>query len=178
MPNKGSRMQGSVTLHQPLFTAQYRNPTLGKLSRSRPADTPVLLWSRYIHPPGTTSSTTPSVIIKLLHSTDNMSSIASAVTKTVTKTAASTAASATSTLRAKPQGGVLEGSNPTVWDSSNPIILFIIQVRTHPADWRRDLQNVAQLQPGLRRLSCLVFDRAVSRVHHYWKLVIVTAVSR
>jgi hypothetical protein len=88
-----------------------------------------------------------------------MSSIASAVTKTVTKTAASTAASATSTLRAKPQGGVLEGSNPTVWDSSNPIILFIIQVRTHPADWRRDLQNVAQLQPGLRRLSCLVFDR-------------------
>ena len=46
-------------------------------------------------------------------------------TKTVTKIVTSAAAS--STLRAAPQGGILEGSNPTVYDSKNPIIIFIIQ---------------------------------------------------
>ncbi|KUJ20632.1 uncharacterized protein LY89DRAFT_682340 [Mollisia scopiformis] len=54
-----------------------------------------------------------------------MSSIASIVTKTVTKTAAST--TATSTDRATPQGGILEGGNPSKYDPKNPIILFIIQ---------------------------------------------------
>jgi len=37
------------------------------------------------------------------------------------------AASASSTLRARPQGGILEGEDPSVYDSKNPIILFIIQ---------------------------------------------------
>jgi len=43
----------------------------------------------------------------------------------------SAAAAATSTAtgyRAAPQGGVLEGANPSVYDAKNPIILFIIQV--------------------------------------------------
>lgn len=52
--------------------------------------------------------------------------MASIVTKTVTA-AASAAASATSTTRVTPQGGILEGSNPSVYDQKNPIILFIIQ---------------------------------------------------
>jgi hypothetical protein len=57
-----------------------------------------------------------------------MTSIASVVTKTVT--AASTAASATSSDRATPQGGILEGSNPSKYDPKNPLFLFIIQVRS------------------------------------------------
>ncbi|TGO31272.1 hypothetical protein BPAE_0001g01700 [Botrytis paeoniae] len=44
-----------------------------------------------------------------------------------TVTAASSSASATSTNRAAPQGGILEGGNPTVYNPSNPIVLFIIQ---------------------------------------------------
>ena len=47
------------------------------------------------------------------------------VTNTVTKTTAST--SATATLRATPQGGILEGQNPTHYDTKSPITLFIIQ---------------------------------------------------
>ncbi|KAM4058636.1 sodium/hydrogen exchanger family protein [Hirsutella rhossiliensis] len=38
------------------------------------------------------------------------------------------AANATDGNRATPQGGVLEGANPSKYDPSNPIILFIIQV--------------------------------------------------
>lgn len=48
------------------------------------------------------------------------------VTNVVTKTVAS--ATASSTLRAAPQGGILEGGNPSKYDSKNPIIIFIIQV--------------------------------------------------
>lgn len=47
------------------------------------------------------------------------------VTNTVTRTTAST--SATATLRATPQGGILEGQNPTHYDPKSPITLFIIQ---------------------------------------------------
>jgi hypothetical protein len=57
------------------------------------------------------------------------SSIASVVTTTVTKVVASSSASPSATLRATPQGGVLEGSNPSQYDPKNPIFLFIIQVR-------------------------------------------------
>jgi hypothetical protein len=38
-------------------------------------------------------------------------------------------ATASAADRATPQGGILEGGNPTVYSASNPIILFIIQVR-------------------------------------------------
>jgi hypothetical protein len=55
-----------------------------------------------------------------------MSTVTQVVTSVVS---ASSAASATSTLRARPQGGILEGEDPSVYDSKNPIILFIIQVR-------------------------------------------------
>lgn len=34
--------------------------------------------------------------------------------------------------RVTPQGGILEGANPTVWDSKNPITLFVIQVGDQP----------------------------------------------
>jgi hypothetical protein len=36
----------------------------------------------------------------------------------------------TATDRATPQGGVLEGVSPNQYNPSNPIILFIIQVRS------------------------------------------------
>ncbi|KAM3415880.1 hypothetical protein BST61_g9382 [Cercospora zeina] len=48
------------------------------------------------------------------------------VTMTVNATAA-TASSSTGGNRATPQGGILEGVNPTHYDPKNPIILFIIQ---------------------------------------------------
>jgi len=48
------------------------------------------------------------------------------VTSVVTK-AMSASASATATNRAAPQGGILEGSNPSVYDPKNPLIIFIIQ---------------------------------------------------
>lgn len=43
------------------------------------------------------------------------------------KTATTGVAGASSRNRVAPQGGILEGSNPTVYDSKNPIFLFIIQ---------------------------------------------------
>jgi hypothetical protein len=49
------------------------------------------------------------------------------VTVTQVVTAVSPAAAATSTVRAAPQGGVLEGLDPSQYNASNPIILFIIQ---------------------------------------------------
>ncbi|KAF2501851.1 hypothetical protein BU16DRAFT_556321 [Lophium mytilinum] len=54
------------------------------------------------------------------------SSAVQVVTAVVTKTVA---ASATPSAAAKvpPQGGILEGGNPSVYDSKNPIIIFIIQ---------------------------------------------------
>jgi hypothetical protein len=39
-------------------------------------------------------------------------------------------ATGNSTSRVSPQGGILEGGNPTTYDSKNPLVLFIIQVRT------------------------------------------------
>lgn len=42
---------------------------------------------------------------------------------------ATTTATATGSVRAAPQGGILEGGNPTHYDSKNPIVLFIIQVK-------------------------------------------------
>ncbi|KAK4634457.1 K(+)/H(+) antiporter 1 [Fulvia fulva] len=58
-----------------------------------------------------------------------MASLTATVTEVVTQTVNATAAmaSATSTNRATPQGGILEGANPTHYDSKNPVILFIIQ---------------------------------------------------
>jgi hypothetical protein len=55
-----------------------------------------------------------------------MSTVTQVVTSVVS---AASAASASSTLRARPQGGILEGEDPSVYDAKNPIILFIIQVR-------------------------------------------------
>ncbi|MCJ1250767.1 K(+)/H(+) antiporter [Trapelia coarctata] len=58
-----------------------------------------------------------------------MASLAPTVTRVVTEVVTRTTASATpsSTLRATPQGGVLEGSDPAVYDPKNPIFTFIIQ---------------------------------------------------
>ncbi|KAK6438223.1 hypothetical protein LTR95_005584, partial [Oleoguttula sp. CCFEE 5521] len=55
-----------------------------------------------------------------------MSTVTEFVSVTLTKTLAASA-SASATMRAAPQGGILEGSNPSHYDSKNPIILFIIQ---------------------------------------------------
>ncbi|KAK5136211.1 hypothetical protein LTR08_003818 [Meristemomyces frigidus] len=54
-----------------------------------------------------------------------MATLTTTVTKVVTKTVAS--ASASSTSRASPQGGILEGSDPSHYDPKNPLIMFIIQ---------------------------------------------------
>lgn len=51
--------------------------------------------------------------------------ISSMATVTATATAMATA---NSTARVSPQGGILEGGNPTTYDSKNPLVLFIIQV--------------------------------------------------
>lgn len=37
-------------------------------------------------------------------------------------------AAATSAVKVNPQGGILEGGNPTHYDPKNPLVLFIIQV--------------------------------------------------
>jgi len=55
-----------------------------------------------------------------------MATITQTVTDVVTRTVAS--ASATSTNRAVPQGGILEGGDPSKYNPKEPIILFIIQV--------------------------------------------------
>jgi hypothetical protein len=55
--------------------------------------------------------------------------ITQVVTKVITETVAA-AATPSSTLRASPQGGILEGSNPSIYDPKNPIFIFIIQVRS------------------------------------------------
>ncbi|OQE28289.1 hypothetical protein PENSTE_c003G00450 [Penicillium steckii] len=46
---------------------------------------------------------------------------------TTTTAAAAAAATASSSNRVAPQGGILEGGNPSHYDSKNPIVIFIIQ---------------------------------------------------
>lgn len=41
---------------------------------------------------------------------------------------ATTNATATGAVKVAPQGGILEGGNPTEYDPKNPLVLFIIQV--------------------------------------------------
>ena len=62
-----------------------------------------------------------------------MATIISTVTKSVVHTATKTITSAgpSSTLRAAPQGGILEGLNPSKYDPKNPIFMFIIQAGMH-----------------------------------------------
>lgn len=50
------------------------------------------------------------------------------IASAVSSTAAAAAAATSGGLRATPQGGILEGANPSTYDPKNPIILFIIQV--------------------------------------------------
>lgn len=57
-----------------------------------------------------------------------MATVTAYVTDVITKTVTATSASASSTLRANPQGGILEGANPSKYDPKNPLIMFIIQV--------------------------------------------------
>ncbi|MCJ1307558.1 K(+)/H(+) antiporter [Agyrium rufum] len=59
-----------------------------------------------------------------------MATVTATVTKlaaTITKTITAASSTASSVNRVSPQGGILEGANPSVYQSSNPIILFIIQ---------------------------------------------------
>jgi len=65
-----------------------------------------------------------------------MATLTTTVTDVVTKVLAS--ATPSTAGRATPQGGILEGSNPTQYDAKNPIIIFIIQVSStpnFPRDW-------------------------------------------
>lgn len=71
-----------------------------------------------------------------------MATITQIVDHTVTHTV--TAATASSTVRAAPQGGILEGSDPSVYDSKNPIIIFIIQVRRTKWPWSRQEASIGQ----------------------------------
>lgn len=54
-----------------------------------------------------------------------MATVTQHVTETVTKTMASSTASGT--FRAAAQGGIIQGSNPSVYDPKDPTIIFIIQ---------------------------------------------------
>jgi Kef-type K+ transport system membrane component KefB len=59
-----------------------------------------------------------------------MATVTAIATATVTSritTTVFTSGTPTSTVRVAPQGGILEGGNPTIYDPKNPIILFIIQ---------------------------------------------------
>ncbi|MCJ1404773.1 K(+)/H(+) antiporter [Xylographa trunciseda] len=58
-----------------------------------------------------------------------MASSLPTVTRVLTQVVTQTVASATpsSTQRATPQGGILEGSNPSIYDPKNPIFSFVIQ---------------------------------------------------
>ncbi|PMD48275.1 hypothetical protein L207DRAFT_521672 [Hyaloscypha variabilis F] len=56
-----------------------------------------------------------------------MSSILASVVTTTRTVTASSSSTPSATLRATPQGGILEGSNPSKYDPKNPIFLFIIQ---------------------------------------------------
>lgn len=49
------------------------------------------------------------------------------VTRVLTRTITA-GASPSTTNRAAPQGGILDGANPSHYDPKNPIITFIIQV--------------------------------------------------
>lgn len=54
-----------------------------------------------------------------------MSSVTSLLSATATSAAAPTS---TGGNRAAPQGGVIEGANPSVYNPKDPITMFIIQV--------------------------------------------------
>jgi hypothetical protein len=49
-----------------------------------------------------------------------------------TSTLSAALAAASNATRATPQGGILEGENPTIYDMKNPVIIFIIQVSSSP----------------------------------------------
>lgn len=49
------------------------------------------------------------------------------VTDYLTKTVNGTAATSSAAVRATPQGGIFDHVDPTVYDTKNPIILFVIQ---------------------------------------------------
>lgn len=74
-----------------------------------------------------------------------VSLITTTVQQTVTKTLASSG-TATSTARVAPQGGILEGGNPTLYNTKDPITIFIIQVRKAP--YERDLLTKLIPPPG------------------------------
>ncbi|KAJ5178710.1 hypothetical protein N7492_001920 [Penicillium capsulatum] len=57
-------------------------------------------------------------------------------------TATATAAAAT-VVKVKPQGGILEGGNPSHYDSKNPIVLFIIQVGSNDNAYTRCMLTIA-----------------------------------
>ena len=44
---------------------------------------------------------------------------------------ATTTTAASAAVTVPPQGGILEGGNPTEYDSKNPLVLFIIQVSSN-----------------------------------------------
>ncbi|KAI9680139.1 MAG: K(+)/H(+) antiporter [Trizodia sp. TS-e1964] len=51
----------------------------------------------------------------------------STASQSISSTASAAASSSPSPIRVAPQGGILEGANPSQYDMKNPIILFIIQ---------------------------------------------------
>jgi Sodium/hydrogen exchanger family len=84
------------------------------------------------------------------------------VTQMVTRTI-HVSATASSTLRAAPQGGILEGGNPSQYNPSNPIILFIIQVR-HPELPNAQLMLNYHVQAGIILIFCRILHFPLSRL--------------
>lgn len=54
--------------------------------------------------------------------------MASIVTSIITRTASANPAATSPALRAAPQGGILDGGNPSKYNPKDPITIFIIQV--------------------------------------------------
>jgi hypothetical protein len=92
-----------------------------------------------------------------------MLTVTEVVTSVVTTMAS--AASASSTLRARPQGGILEGEDPSEYDSKNPITLFIIQVRNlRPPVLANYFSSNRLSQAGIIIIFCRLLHWPFSRI--------------
>ncbi len=86
--------------------------------------------------------------------------MASILVSTVTHTASAKPAATSATSRATAQGGILEGANPSHYDSKNPIIIFIIQV----IEYYPMLSMIAFLLTAIQQAGIIII---FCRILHY-----------
>ncbi|KAF2140997.1 uncharacterized protein K452DRAFT_229660 [Aplosporella prunicola CBS 121167] len=94
-------------------------------------------------------------------------------------TSAAAAATATASNRATPQGGILEGSNPTHYNPKDPIIIFIIQAGIiiifcrllhYPLQRLRQPRVIAEVIGGI-----LLGPSVLGRIPHFTETIFPTA---